>query len=227
MFLHEAHDAQKDATDGLAGRTESMSPRIDATTARPRAPSPPHPSRSATARFASLLTARAPQKSPAGPPLAPPAEAALSSPTAPTPRPRPHGRTDDRTPERAPRPAPPSADELARLDPLERSLWHARPLEFAAPPPSSSPPPLATPPLDQLVERLLRRVAIGNGRHRGVAHLEVGAGSLQGASITIHADQGTVRIEIDAPASPATDTWRRELERRLHERGLDAQVTLR
>jgi hypothetical protein len=79
-------------------------------------------------------------------------------------------------------------------------------------------------PLDQLVERLLRRVALGGSRDRGVAVLRVGAGPLDGAQLTITAEGRSVRVEVSGASGPEAEAWRARLQERLRQRGLDAHV---
>jgi len=206
----------------MAPRTERTTPlplRPGIPPPRPAPPPPQRPFRALLGRHGSLPAA--------APPLP-----ATTPPTAPrtTSAPRPGGmeipgdrrpRDRDPTPEAVP---PPDRDPL---EPLERTLWHLRPLA-APPPPASPPPPAATlPPVEQLVDRLLRRIALGGSRHRGTAFLEIGAGELQGASVTIHAEGGRLCIEVEAPQGEASRRWRHQLQERLRARGLEAEVTLR
>jgi hypothetical protein len=68
--------------------------------------------------------------------------------------------------------------------------------------------------------RLVRRVAwSGNGR-QGVARLELGAGELDGATLTIHADDGVVRVALDLPPGMDRGVWKERISQRLGMRGL-------
>ncbi|MCU0656156.1 MAG: hypothetical protein MUF64_13160 [Polyangiaceae bacterium] len=109
-------------------------------------------------------------------------------------------------------------------DPLERALWAWRPPALQEPP---ALPVIALPPVDQLVDRLLRRLALGGSRHRGTALLEVGAGSLQGATIVIHAEDARLRIEIETPDTEAARRWQQGVQAKLRERGFEAEILLR
>lgn len=213
-----------------------MAPRTEATTTplpRPDTrPAPPPPAHRAPPRasFAALLR-RAPGPRPAQPPAPqPPPLAAPPHGSAQPPPPRERGeRIAPDRPGRGepPEPAPEEREgPLLTPEPLERALWQLRPP--APPPPTLAPtPPVVPLSVDQLADRLLRRIALGGSRHRGTAYLEVGAGGLQGAAITVHAEGARLSIEIDAPDSEASRRWGHQLQERLRARGLEAEVVLR
>lgn len=204
-----------------------MAPRTERTTPLPLRPGilPPRPTLPPPQRPFRALLGR-----PGGLPATPPT---VQPPATPSTAPRPSGAPrpgvefpgDRRPRDREPAPAPPP--DRDPLEPLERTLWPLRP-PVAPPPPASPPPPAAAlPPVDQLVDRLLRRLALGGSRHRGTAFLEIGAGELQGASVTIHAEGGRLCIDVEAPEGEASRRWRSQLQERLRARGLEAEVTLR
>jgi hypothetical protein len=203
-----------------------MAPRMECTTPlplrpgmhppRPAPPSPQRPFRTLLGHHEGLPTA-------APPPMPPTAPRATSAPRPgrmeiPGER-RPHDH--DPTPEAVPSP------NRDLLEPLERTLWHLRPPATSPPPASPPPSAAALPPVDQLIDRLLRRIALGGSRHRGTAFLEIGAGNLEGASVTIHAEGSRLCIEVEAPEGEASRRWRHQLQERLRARGLEAEVTLR
>jgi hypothetical protein len=214
----------------MAPRTEATTTPLPRPDTRPPPPAPAHrgPPR---ASFAALLKRPSGAPGPWPPlPSAPPPLAPLhhASPQPPPSRERGERIAPDR-PGRGepPEPAPEEREGPLRTpEPLERALWQLRPP--APPPPTLAPAPPGLPlSVDQLADRLLRRIALGGSRHRGTAYLEVGAGGLQGAAITVHAEGARLSIEIDAPDSEASRRWGHQLQERLRARGLEAEVVLR
>ncbi len=77
-----------------------------------------------------------------------------------------------------------------------------------------------------LMERWVRRVALGGDARRGVAKLDIGAGRFAGAELVVVAEAGRVAIELSVPG--ATDaSLARRLQSRLERRGYTAEVTVR
>ena len=105
------------------------------------------------------------------------------------------------------------------VDPLQRAL--AQPLlpqvEPAAPPPAH--PALA---MDE-IERAVRRIAWGGDRQRSVAYIELAAGELSGASLTLEARGKVVSVVVDVPAGTSTAGWAERLRDRLAQRGVDVE----
>jgi hypothetical protein len=84
--------------------------------------------------------------------------------------------------------------------------------------------PEARTSMEQLMARLVRRVAwSGNGR-TGVARLELGAGELEGATLTIQADDGLVRVALDLPPGVDRAEWKVRISERLALRGLQVEA---
>lgn len=50
--------------------------------------------------------------------------------------------------------------------------------------------------------------------------MELGAGALAGATLVVHADDGRVRVELDAPSNVDAAAWRARIHERLTRRGL-------
>jgi hypothetical protein len=50
--------------------------------------------------------------------------------------------------------------------------------------------------------------------------LELGAGSLAGGTLVVHAESGRVRVELDAPAGADIEAWKARLSERLLRRGV-------
>ncbi len=112
-------------------------------------------------------------------------------------------------------------DPGAPLDPLSRHLALDRPLP-AAPPAAAAPPPNA--PLlhvEQLVARLVRRVAWGGDGRRGAARIELGAGELAGATITVESCGRELAVDIDLPPGVSADAWRERITARLRAKGFE------
>lgn len=75
--------------------------------------------------------------------------------------------------------------------------------------------------LDELLPLLVQKIAwTGNGQ-RGSVRMELGAGKLAGGTILVHADDGKVRVEVSAPSGADPVEWRKRIDARLREHGLD------
>jgi hypothetical protein len=107
------------------------------------------------------------------------------------------------------------------LDPLARSLAGMRP--WTPPVPSPAAPPVAPNAtlvqMEQMITRLVRRVAWGGDGARGTARIELGAGELAGATITVHSDARELSVDVDLPPGVAAGPWRERLLARLQQRG--------
>jgi hypothetical protein len=136
-----------------------------------------------------------------------------------------------------------SEDTQGALDPAVRHAAHIAPpgqhraaehsLAHEPAPVADMSPPSALPPvevraaasLEDLLPALVRNIAWHAQGHRGVVHLELGAGALSGARLVIEADAGRVRITIAAPASIRASVdlsgWSERIAARLAARGLD------
>jgi hypothetical protein len=112
----------------------------------------------------------------------------------------------------------PSPSDSPLLDPLVCALSHPRALETLAT--VATPPSTFELPVEALLERLVRRVAVGGTGRRGTARLELGAGGLDGTTVTIHADEnGEVSVEVEL-APGARGDWHEGLKEKLERRGL-------
>jgi hypothetical protein len=74
--------------------------------------------------------------------------------------------------------------------------------------------------MEALLPELVRKVAWTGDGKRGSMRLELGAGSLAGGTLTVHADAGRVRVELDAPTGTDVAAWKAKLEERLERRGV-------
>ena len=120
-----------------------------------------------------------------------------------------------------------------RQDPLDPSERHAAQIgPFGASPADASPPAGAPAPataadaqvrtsLETILPELVRKVAWSGDGRRGTMRLELGAGSLAGGTLVVHADDGRVRVELDAPSGTDVGAWKARLEERLAQRGVD------
>lgn len=107
------------------------------------------------------------------------------------------------------------------LDPLARSLAGMRPWTSPAPPPAAAPlaPNATLLQMEQTVTRLVRRVAWGGDGARGTARIELGAGELAGATITVRSDARELSVDVDLPPGVPAGPWRDRLLARLEQRG--------
>lgn len=74
--------------------------------------------------------------------------------------------------------------------------------------------------METVIDKLVRRIAwSGNGR-AGTVRIELGAGSLSGATLLVHADGPEVRVTLDLPPGVEAAEWRKRLMDRFSARGL-------
>ena len=72
--------------------------------------------------------------------------------------------------------------------------------------------------------KLVRRIAWSGNARNGSARLELGAGVLEGATLTIHADDGVVRVAVDLPPGVDRAAWKERISGRLGARGLQVEA---
>jgi hypothetical protein len=145
-------------------------------------------------------------------------------------------------PEHAHRP-PPTAEEVADerpvkpskkwdadlTDPMVRSLHGAAWSIEAMTPLSATAPSAQTVSatsrvsLEQLLPKLVRRLSWSGDAQSGTARLELGEGVLEGATLIIHSDRGSVRVQLEVPPGADAEEWKARIGKRLDARGL--QVT--
>ena len=80
--------------------------------------------------------------------------------------------------------------------------------------------------LSDLVERWVRRVALGGDQRRGVARLDIGHGRFAGAELLVVAEAGRVSVELNLPGTAEAGLSER-LRSRLERRGYAADVVVR
>jgi hypothetical protein len=74
--------------------------------------------------------------------------------------------------------------------------------------------------LEDLFPALVRRIAWSGDRHRGTVRIELGAGELAGGTLLVHAEDGRVRVHLDAPPGADSRQWQQRIRDRLATRGL-------
>ena len=110
------------------------------------------------------------------------------------------------------------------LDPSARQAAQlAPPMAFAAPKPAD---PAAAPlanarvSLEDLVPQLVKKIAWSGDAQRGTVRMELGAGELAGATLTVSAEHGRVSVRVDTPPGTDTAAWRERLASRLAAKGI-------
>jgi hypothetical protein len=74
--------------------------------------------------------------------------------------------------------------------------------------------------MEQLMSKLVRRIAWSGDAKSGAARIELGAGELEGATLTIRAESGALRVALDLPPGVDREAWKERISGRLHARGL-------
>lgn len=80
--------------------------------------------------------------------------------------------------------------------------------------------------LTSLVERWVKRVALGGDPRRGVAKLDIGAGRFAGSELLVVAEAGRVSVELSLPRAVEPGLAQR-IRARLEQRGYAADVQVR
>jgi hypothetical protein len=117
------------------------------------------------------------------------------------------------------------AGDVAELLALLSPSVGVNPLPAPAEPSLASPAGAAQ--VADLVERWVRRVALGGDQRRGVARLDIAEGRYAGAELLVSAEAGHVSVELTLPEAPADAGLCERLRARLEQRGLSADVTVR
>jgi hypothetical protein len=119
------------------------------------------------------------------------------------------------------------APPLAHPAPL---LEAAAALSGSAPAAGATPAGFVPSSLGDLIPGLVRRVAWSGDARRGALRLELGSGSLAGASVVVKSEGGRVDVTLVAPAEGAAaggpsrgdlESWRDRIAARLEARGID------
>jgi len=95
----------------------------------------------------------------------------------------------------------------------------------AAPAPAVTPPGVAE--VAELVERWVRRAALGGDQRRGAVRLDIGQGRFSGAEVLVVAEAGHVSVELQLPANLVEGDLSERLRSRLERRGYAADVVVR
>jgi hypothetical protein len=88
-------------------------------------------------------------------------------------------------------------------------------------------PPAAAAEVARLVERWVRRVALGGDQRRGVARLDIGGGRFAGAELLVTTEAGRVSVELSLPSTVNDPALSERLRARLEQRGYSADVVVR
>ena len=131
-------------------------------------------------------------------------------------------RDEARFDERADKP------ELDPLDPEMRRAAQLAPPQLAPPAQTTAAAPLgqedvaprARVSMEELLPQLVKRIAWAGDRRRRSVQLELGAGRHAGTVVTVHSDDGRVRVEL---AGTGADELRERIRRRLERNGLDVE----
>jgi hypothetical protein len=120
-----------------------------------------------------------------------------------------------------------SVEENGRpLDPMLGSSLGSPPAAASALPataPTAAVEAQARTSLEDLLPALVRRIAWSGDSRRGTMRLELAAGALSGATLVVHADEGKVRVQLQAPQGVDPAAWRARIEGRLVARGIDVE----
>ena len=115
-------------------------------------------------------------------------------------------------------------DRFDPLDPATRQAAQlAPPSNVAVAPPDALQQagaeiaPRARVSMEELLPQLVKRIAWAGDRRRGSVQLELGAGRHAGTVVTVHAEDGRVRVELDGGNA---DELRSKIRTRLERQGL-------
>ena len=79
----------------------------------------------------------------------------------------------------------------------------------------------------ELVERWVRRVALGGDQRRAAVRLDIGQGRFSGAELLVVAEAGRVSVELQLPSSVSGGDLSERLRARLERLGYAADVSVR
>ncbi len=80
--------------------------------------------------------------------------------------------------------------------------------------------------LEEVLPALVRRIAWSGDGKKGSLRLEFGHGALAGGTLLVHAFEGRVRVELQAPPGTDAAEWKGRLTSRLERRGLKVDEVL-
>jgi hypothetical protein len=126
-----------------------------------------------------------------------------------------HAEDDGRENKRGFDPLDPAARQAAQLAPL-------LPTNPNAPLPTdpSAIAPRARVSMEELLPQLVRRIAWAGDRRKGTVQMELGAGRHAGTVVTVHADDGRVRVELQGAD---VEELRSRIDARLARRGIQVE----
>jgi hypothetical protein len=94
-------------------------------------------------------------------------------------------------------------------------------------PETSLAPSAAATQVVELVERWVKRLALGGDARRGVARLDIGQGRYAGAELIVSAQAERISVELTLPGGAADSDLSERLRARLARRGFEADVVVR
>jgi hypothetical protein len=115
--------------------------------------------------------------------------------------------------------------DLAEWFSLINPAGGVEPTSRAAEAPALAPPGAVE--VAELVERWVRRAALGGDQRRGAVRLDIGQGRFSGAELLVVAEAGRVSVELNLPPSVAHGDLSERLQSRLEGRGFEADVVVR
>lgn len=74
--------------------------------------------------------------------------------------------------------------------------------------------------LEELVPQLVKKIAWSGDARGGTVRMELGAGELAGATLTVSAEHGRVSVRVDTPPGTDTASWGTRLRSRLEGKGI-------
>jgi hypothetical protein len=93
--------------------------------------------------------------------------------------------------------------------------------------PQAPPPPANAADVAELVEKWVRRMALGGDARRGVARLDIGQGRYAGAELLVVAETGRISVELRLSGASQDSDLSERVRTRLERRGYAAEVTVR
>lgn len=116
-------------------------------------------------------------------------------------------------------PLDPATRRAAQLAPPQ-AMTPWEPAAIARPNLTEDIAPRARVSMEELLPQLVKRIAWAGDRRKGTVQLELGAGRHAGTTVTVHADGGRVRVELQGSD---VEELRSRIDARLKRHGLDVE----
>jgi hypothetical protein len=97
----------------------------------------------------------------------------------------------------------------------------AQPIESASP--VAAVETRARASLEDVLPQVVKKIAWSGDARRGAVRLELGAGALAGSTLLIEADDGKIRVRMDAPPGVDAAAWRERILDRFAKKKLDVE----